>query len=183
MSDAVLFWWSVVVGGESAAGLVGEPVVPAAGGEREYALADAGPDAVGGVGAVAFERELALEGVVDRFDPLADAAECAEAPWFVAAVGADEMGAERVVDELLKLGAGEPFVGDVDLLAVQQLGAGGAVEQGGGDFALGFVGGCQTERDRHPVGRAQQIQPQAPRSSASGWRSSRRRQSRPARSA
>ena len=87
----------VVVGGESAAGLVGEPVVPAAGGERESALADAGPDAVGGVGAVAFERELALEGVVDRFDPLADAAECAEAPWFVAAVEADQMGAERVV--------------------------------------------------------------------------------------
>ena len=76
----------MVVGGEAAAGLVDEPVVPAAGGEREHALADARPDAVGGVGAVAFERELALECVVDRFDPLADAAERAEPPWFVAAV-------------------------------------------------------------------------------------------------
>jgi hypothetical protein len=107
MSDAVCGWRSVVVGGEAAAGLVDLPVVPAAGGEREYAWADARPDVVGGVGAVAFERELALERVVDRLDPLADAAERAEARRFVAAVGTDQLRAERVVDELLELGAGE----------------------------------------------------------------------------
>jgi len=53
-------------------------VVPQAGGEREQALGDAGDEAGHGVGAVAFERELALDGVDDRFDPLAHASEAAE---------------------------------------------------------------------------------------------------------
>src|SRR5215212_11011140 len=127
MSDAVCRAGSVVVGGEAAAGLVDEPVVPAAGGEREHALTDAHPHAGGCVAAVALERELTLESVIDRLDPLADAAERAEARLFVAAVGADELGAERVVDEPLELLAGEPLVGDEDLLAVQQRAAGGAV--------------------------------------------------------
>ena len=112
---------------------------PAASASTRWQIA--GPDALGGVAAVAFERELALEGVVDRLDPLADAAERAEARLFVVAVGADELGAERVSDELLELGAGEAFVGDEDLLAVQQLAAGGAFEQRRGDLAFGLVGG------------------------------------------
>src|SRR5918999_5527634 len=103
MSDAVWSVGSVVVGDEATAGLVGEPVVPNAGCECEHALADTGPDAVGGVGAVTLERELALEGVVDRLDPLADAAERAEAGLLALAVGAHELGAERVVDEALEL--------------------------------------------------------------------------------
>src|SRR5436309_6007199 len=80
MSDSV-FMGSVVVGGEVAAGgvelacLVELPVVPDAGGEGQHALADACPDAFGDVTAVVFERELALGGVVDRLDPLADGAE------------------------------------------------------------------------------------------------------------
>src|SRR5688500_2946343 len=91
---------SVVVGGEAAAWLVDEPVVPAAGGESEEALADAHPDALEGVCAVAVER------VGDRFDPLAQAPERAKARLLVAAVGPDERGVERG-DEALELLARE----------------------------------------------------------------------------
>src|SRR4051794_31748428 len=132
---------SVVVVGEVSAGRVDErglpqlPAVPHAGCEREDALADARPDAVGDVGAVVFETELALEGVVDRFDPLTDRAELAEPGPLVVAVGTDERGVQRV-DDLFELVAGEAFVGDDDLAAGQQAVATSAVEQRCGDLAL-----------------------------------------------
>ncbi len=53
----------------------GGPVVPDADGYGEQPLGDAGVQAFGGAAAVAFEVELAFEGVVDRFDPLADPAD------------------------------------------------------------------------------------------------------------
>jgi hypothetical protein len=63
----------VVVGGEgSQDGLVGVFVVPDGGGEGEEALEDSHGDSVAGPAAVAFEVKLAFEGVVDRFDDLAD---------------------------------------------------------------------------------------------------------------
>ena len=46
-------------------------VVPDGGGQREDALQDADDDSGGGLPAVAFEVELALVGVVDRLDGLA----------------------------------------------------------------------------------------------------------------
>jgi len=46
-------------------------VVPDGGGEGEDALPDPGDDACFGASAVLFEVELAFEGVVDRFDDLA----------------------------------------------------------------------------------------------------------------
>jgi hypothetical protein len=46
-------------------------VVPDRGGEGEDALQDSGHDAGWGVAAVAFEVELAFEGVVDGLDDLA----------------------------------------------------------------------------------------------------------------
>jgi len=49
--------------------------VPDRGGEREDALQDADHHPGGGVAAVLFEVELAFEGVVDRFDELADGLE------------------------------------------------------------------------------------------------------------
>src|SRR5579875_823413 len=84
---------SVGVGGEVPAGLVDDvllpelPVVPDAGGECEQAQGDAGGDAQDGATAVAFEREGVLEGVYDRFDPLAHAAELAEPRRLASAVG------------------------------------------------------------------------------------------------
>ena len=77
----------VVVGGESAAGLSDLPVVEEDGGEGEEAAGDAADEAGEGAAAVAFEGELVFEGVEGRFDPLADAAEGAEAWLFVFAVG------------------------------------------------------------------------------------------------
>ncbi len=46
----------------------GGPVVPDAHGHGEQPLGDAGEDSLAGAAAVAFEVELALEGVVDRLD-------------------------------------------------------------------------------------------------------------------
>ena len=52
-------------------GCAGSVVVPDRGGEGEHALQDADPGAAGSVTAVAFEVELAFEGLADRFDDLA----------------------------------------------------------------------------------------------------------------
>ena len=90
----------MVVVGEVAAGRVGEagvvelPAVPDAGREREDAQADARPDAFWDVPAVVLEGELALGGLVDRLDPLADRAELAEPRLLVFAVRTNERGVE-----------------------------------------------------------------------------------------
>src|SRR3989304_6403150 len=81
---------SVVMDGEVPAGRAQEPVVPAAGGEREQTLGDAGDEALEGAGAVALERELVLARVDDRLDPLAHATERAEAGLFGGAGGAQQ---------------------------------------------------------------------------------------------
>src|ERR1039458_5491493 len=95
MIDSVCVGSVVVVGevasgGVDLAGFPEQPVVPDAGGEGEYALADACPDTVGDVSAVVLEGELALGGVVDRLDPLPDSPEFPEARLLALAVGADE---------------------------------------------------------------------------------------------
>src|SRR4051812_34703871 len=105
---------SVVVGREVAAGFADEPVVPTAGCEREQALRDARDETGDGAGAVAFERELAFGRFEDRFDPLADGAERAEAWPLVFAVGTQQLRAEGG-DELLELFTGKAFVGDDEL--------------------------------------------------------------------
>ena len=56
---------SVVMGGQRPlGGLADGPAVPDAGGQGQQPLGDAGIDAFGGAAVVAFEVELALEGVV-----------------------------------------------------------------------------------------------------------------------
>ena len=110
---------SVVIDREVAAGMAAEPVVPAASCEREQALRDAGDEALQGAGAVALQRELILAGVDDRLDPLADAAERAEASWFVTAVGTQQLAAAGG-DELLELVAGKAFVADDSLAGLER---------------------------------------------------------------
>src|SRR2546429_6214776 len=67
---------SVVIGDQgSLDGFGTGPVVPDGDGQGQQPLGDAGVDARGGPAAVAFEVELAFEGVVDRLDPLADPAD------------------------------------------------------------------------------------------------------------
>jgi hypothetical protein len=58
--------------GDRGAGLV---VVPDRGGHGQDALGDADGDSLEGAAAVGFQVELAFEGVVDRFDELADGLE------------------------------------------------------------------------------------------------------------
>src|SRR5215211_4764654 len=151
----------VAAGGVVESGFPELTAVPDASGEGKDALTDPRPHSLGDVSAVLFERELAFEGVVDRLDPLADAAELAESRLLVSAVGADERRVEGG-DGLLELGAGEAFVADDDLAAGEQSALAGAIEHRRGDVALGLVGGRQAEADRHPVGGAQQVQPQPP---------------------
>src|SRR6266702_1337874 len=166
MTDSVCTG-SVVIADEVTSGLVGlacfpeQPAVPHAGGEGEHALADARPYAFGDVAAVVLEGELALGGVVDRLNPLADGAELAQTRLLVLAVGADERGIQGG-DDLLELRAREAPVGDDDLPAGEQALAACALEHRRGDLPLTLVRRRQAEADGHPVGRTQQVQAQPP---------------------
>src|SRR5918911_4557775 len=101
MSDSV----SVVIDGEAATRLADLPVVPDTRGQCEQPLADQHPDNGEGAAAVALERELPLEGVDDRLDPLAAASERAEARPLGAAVGGAGLGAQ-LRDHRLQIPAG-----------------------------------------------------------------------------
>jgi hypothetical protein len=100
---------SVVIGDQrSSGGLAGGPVVPdAGGGQGEQPLGDAGVEAPGGAAAMAFQVELAFEGVVDRFDPLPDPAGRGVAGCLVAAVRADELHPEAVAGQGFEVPAGQ----------------------------------------------------------------------------
>src|SRR4051794_25162606 len=147
---------SVSVGGEVAAWVTDVVVVDEAGGEGQQPQGDTDADAGDGSAAVAFERELALAGPDDRFDPLADGTKGAVAARLVLAVGPQKAraGAGHVSLELL---AREALVGD-DGVALQR----DAFEHLGRDLALWGIGGCQLQGDRHAVRRAQQGEPEAP---------------------
>jgi hypothetical protein len=69
--------------------------VPDRGGQGEQALSDAGADALAGPAAVAFEPELAFEGVEHRLDPLPEPAEVAVAGAFVASVRTQHADSQR----------------------------------------------------------------------------------------
>ena len=107
---------SVVVSNERAgdwgAGLV---VVPDGGGHGQDALGDADGDSLEGAAAVGFQVELAFEGVIDRFDELADRFE----QWLAVAGGLVLAGGPQQRDAAggqvsLGLAAGEALVGDED---------------------------------------------------------------------
>src|SRR4029079_11348911 len=81
----------VVVGDQGPLAVdAGGPVAPDAGGEGEKSLGDAGEHALVGSSAVVFQVELALQGLVDRLDPLPHTAEVAVGVGLVAAVQADQ---------------------------------------------------------------------------------------------
>jgi hypothetical protein len=148
----------VVVGNQAAPGVAGVPVVEDVGAEGEESAGDAADETGEGAAPVAFRaRAVFVEG---GFDPLADAAEGAEAWSFVFAVGAKDGGAERV-DELFELGAGVAFVADHRLARLED-----TLEQLGGDDPLGLVGGRELEADRQPLGSAEEVEPEAPEPAA-----------------
>src|SRR5680860_859533 len=147
---------SVVVGDQAAPRVADGPVVPDAGTEGQQSLDDARAQPADRVGAVALQRELVLELVEDRLDPLANPAEFAEAGCLVTAIGAQE-GAAQKLDELLDLGPGEALVAD-HRVALQL----DPREQLGDDLALGCVARREAEGDRHPVRSAEQVELEAP---------------------
>src|SRR5580693_3468496 len=121
---------SVVIGGQRPLdGLGGGPVVPDGGGHGQQSLGDSGVDARGGPATVPFEVELAFEGVVDRFDPLADPADGSVAGCLVAAVGADQAQPEPGGDQGLEVLASESLVADEGQPRPQRAGAADVGEQ------------------------------------------------------
>src|SRR5579863_3927833 len=121
-------------------GCTGGPVVPDAYGHGQQPLGDPGVQALGGAAAVSFEVELALEGVVDRFDPLPDPAEGAVPGCLVLAVGADQVQPVPGGDQVLELAAGEALVADEDQPGAQRAGTGGVGQQLARDLALAELG-------------------------------------------
>src|SRR5918994_5095994 len=106
-------WWLVVVGGErSEGGGVVMLVVPDDGGEGEETLEHAGGDAGEAAGGVAFEVEPGFEGVVDRFDDLAERAEEAvPGPGFFGLERGSDQGGAVVGEECFEFGGAVALVG------------------------------------------------------------------------
>src|SRR5215211_7846168 len=147
---------SVAVGREVAAWLTDRFVVPEAGGEGQQSLRDAGDDAAERARPVALERELLLERLEDRLDPLPGAAERPEARLLVLAVGAHQATAV-VGDEALEVAAREALVAEHDAPLDRD-----PLEDLGRRPALGNVGRRELEADRHALRGAEQKQPKAP---------------------
>src|SRR5262249_2263726 len=91
-------------------------VVPDRGGKREESLQHTRRDAGVGASAVTFEIELALEGVVDRLDDLAERLEeSGTRAWRTVLVRGTQPRAVMVVEERLELAARVALVGDQSL--------------------------------------------------------------------
>jgi hypothetical protein len=88
--------------------------VPDAGGHGQQTLRNSGVHAVRSTPAVSFQVELSLEGLVDRFDPLADATEVAVAVGLVLAVRAQQPQSHHL-GEFCEVLSGETLVGQQDL--------------------------------------------------------------------
>jgi hypothetical protein len=116
---------------------MGSSVVPDAGGHRQQALRDPGVHAVRGACAVPFQVELSVEGLVDRFDPLADATEVAVAVGLVLAVRAQQARCHRL-GEFCEVLSGETLVGQQDLTLTDEVVV--VVEQRGQHLAFADLG-------------------------------------------
>src|SRR5215472_1240619 len=134
-----------------------EPVVPDASIEGEQALSDPHEDAQVGPSAVLFEPELALEGVVDGLDALADPTQLAVAWALIAPIPSEEDGLQ-FADEVLELSAGVPLVGHDEQARRWRR----VLEHGLGDLSIAEFGVGQSPRDHGAVGRGEQVEAQAP---------------------
>jgi hypothetical protein len=140
-------------------------VVPDSGGHGQQALDDAGHDTAWSVPAVCLEIELALQGVVDRLDDLAERLEetCPGA-WCLAGLGRTEQGDATLDEEGLELGRGVAFVGQDHLSFSEE--AGLQLKEVPGDFALVGLGVGQGEGDGQARGRTDQMESQSPKVTA-----------------
>lgn len=172
---------SVVVGGErSQDGLAAVMVVPDRGGQREESLQDSDGDALRAVAAVLFQAELAFQGVVDRFDDLAQRRQLVGAATgsFVLAGRANQFDAV-VAKDAFELARDVALVSDERLAGAVSEQARVVVEHVDGDVAFVELGVGQSEGDRQPGWCAHEVQAQPPKRTASAMRSS-RSQPRPA---
>src|SRR3982751_6571542 len=159
-----LFQGSVIVGGEAAGdGGADVVVVPDGCGEGQDALPDADADSLGGMPAVLFEVELALEGVINRLDHLPEGfEELRSRPVGLALAGRAQQSHPGVGQGRLELVAVVVLVRDHDLAA--PLAGQCRVGVQDAEESLALVGFCpgQREADRQAAPGAQQVQPQAP---------------------
>ena len=134
--------------------------MPDGGGEGEEPDADAHGDAGFGAAFVAFEAELAFEGLVDRFDDLAQGPqELCAGPWGLGSGGRAHHGDADVVEVGFERSRAVAVVGDEGLARPGDPGRGDHVRA---DFALvGFRAGDR-ERDRQPCRGGDKVQPQTP---------------------
>jgi len=137
------------------------PVVPDRCCQGEQALSDAGADSLAGASAVAFQAELAFEGVEDRLDPLPDPAEVAVAGRFVASVRAQQ-GDLKGSDLPFDLASGEALVGQHRRAGTQSPGLHGGGDQVQTDVSFADLRVGQTPRDGHPVRGGEQVQLESP---------------------
>src|ERR1017187_2435069 len=126
--------------GARGAGLV---VVPDGGGHGQDALGDADGDSFEGAAAVGFEVELAFEGVVDRFDELADRLEQGFAvPRLFVFAGRAQQRDAAGGQVGLHLASGEALVGDEGQPGPAEGKLGLDVEHRGQDLAFPDLGVC-----------------------------------------
>src|ERR687891_2929904 len=83
------------------------PVAPDPGGQGQQPLGDPNPEALYGVGAVAFQAELVLQGVEDGLDPLAHPTQRPEPIRRIGTVRPDQPGLQLAHDSV-ELAAGQP---------------------------------------------------------------------------
>jgi hypothetical protein len=154
--------------------LSGLVVVPDGGGQGQDALQDPDRDPTRSAAAVALQVELALEGVVDRLDQLPQRLEQVRSgPLGFALAGWPQQPHAQLGQERLELAAVVVLVGQQRLS-----GSGGHHlrldrQQVHQHLALVGLGAGKREGDREAMQGADKVQPQPPRSSVSGWRSSR----------
>ena len=152
----------VVIGDEGANGTGSAVVVvPDSGCHGKQALEHSGHNATWGVPAVGFEIELALEGVVDRLDDLAQGLEePGPGPWCLAGLGRAEQGGTALGAEGLELGGRIPLVGQDHLARTDE--AGLHLEEVPGHLAFVGLGVGQGKGDRQPGRGAHQMEPKPP---------------------
>src|SRR5919202_677 len=149
---------SVVVGDQRARGRGPQlPVEPDGCSQGQQPLSDPDLNPGRGAAAVLLQAQLALEGVDDALDPLANRPQTPETGWLIAAVGPHQQ-RPKVGHMPVHLGAGQSLVHDEDLPGSQAA----AVQQGLGDLAFAELGAGQAPGDRAAISGADQIQLEAP---------------------
>src|ERR687898_3114552 len=154
---------SVVVGDQGSADGESEVVVvPDGGGQGQETLRDPGADPGDGAAAVAFEVELAFQGVVDRLDDLAQRLKqpLTRPPGFAGA-GGSEQGDAGVGEFGLEQLAVVVLVPDHGLPGPSGQAGGVGEDVGQGVSLVGFGAG-ERPADREAVQGGDQVQPQPP---------------------